>query len=158
MWNRHKSAISSEMVSGCYDSRGGTNITRTLHDVTLYVHCLSRSICSLHVFFFWKVKTRKCLTSETWSQPGRVRGKEASDLSINCGFGFASFGSGQQVYPGCRAVKGAGLRPLACWDSGFESRGSHGCLLLTLRWLMSYIYEAPILDVSRSHTTTQHSR
>jgi len=30
--------------------------------------------------------------------------------------------------------------------------------ILTLRWLMSYIYEAPILDVSRSHTTTQHSR
>jgi len=29
---------------------------------------------------------------------------------------------------------------------------------LTLRWLMSYIYAAPILDVSRSHTTTQHSR
>ena len=31
-------------------------------------------------------------------------------------------------------------------------------MLLTLRWLMSYIYGAPILDVSRSHTTTQHSR
>jgi len=32
--------------------------------------------------------------------------------------------------------------------------------LLTLRWLMSYIYiyGAPILDVSRSHTKTQHSR
>ena len=29
--------------------------------------------------------------------------------------------------------------------------------LLTLRQLMSYIYGAPILDVSRSHTT-QHSR
>jgi len=29
---------------------------------------------------------------------------------------------------------------------------------LTLRWLMSYIYGAPNLDVSRSHTTTQHSR
>jgi len=29
---------------------------------------------------------------------------------------------------------------------------------LTLTWLMSYIYGAPILDVSRSHTTTQHSR
>ena len=29
---------------------------------------------------------------------------------------------------------------------------------LTFRRLMSYIYEAPILDVSRSHTTTQHSR
>ena len=29
---------------------------------------------------------------------------------------------------------------------------------LTLRLLMSYIYEALILDVSRSHTTTHHSR
>ena len=28
----------------------------------------------------------------------------------------------------------------------------------TFRLLMSYIYGAPILDVSRSHTTTQHSR
>ena len=39
-----------------------------------------------------------------------------------------------------------------------------GCNIfsLTLRLLMSYIYiyiyGAPILDVSRSHTTTQHSR
>jgi len=31
-------------------------------------------------------------------------------------------------------------------------------LTLTLRRLMSYIYGAPILDVSRSHTTMQHSR
>jgi len=30
--------------------------------------------------------------------------------------------------------------------------------LLTLRLLMPYIYAAPILDVSRPHTTTQHSR
>ena len=30
--------------------------------------------------------------------------------------------------------------------------------LLTFRRLMSYIYGAPILDVSISHTTTQHSR
>ena len=30
--------------------------------------------------------------------------------------------------------------------------------LLTFRRLMSYIYGAPILDVSRSHTTTQHGR
>jgi len=29
---------------------------------------------------------------------------------------------------------------------------------LTLRLLMSYIYGVYILDVSRSHTTTQHSR
>ena len=30
--------------------------------------------------------------------------------------------------------------------------------LLTFRLLMSYTYGAPILDVSRSYTTTQHSR
>jgi len=30
--------------------------------------------------------------------------------------------------------------------------------LLTFRRLISYIYGAPILDVSRSHTTTQHSQ
>jgi len=30
--------------------------------------------------------------------------------------------------------------------------------LLTFRLLMLYIHGAPILDVSRSHTTTQHSR
>ena len=29
---------------------------------------------------------------------------------------------------------------------------------LTLRLLMSYIHGGPILGVSRSHTTTQHSR
>jgi len=39
---------------------------------------------------------------------------------------------------------------------------SHMVSILTLRLLMSYtyiyIYGAPILDVSRSHTTTHHSR
>ena len=29
-----------------------------------------------------------------------------------------------------RAVKGVGLRQLACWDCGFESRRRHGCLSL----------------------------
>jgi len=44
-----KAPFSSEMVSGCYDSRGGTNITRTRHNVILHVHCLSCSRCVLHV-------------------------------------------------------------------------------------------------------------
>jgi hypothetical protein len=38
---------------------------------------------------------------------------------------------------------------------GLEKRQRRG---QTLRLLMSYTYGAPILDVSRSHTTTQHSR
>jgi len=36
-------------------------------------------------------------------------------------------------------------------------KGAH-FISLTLRLLMIYIYGAPILDVSRSHTTTHHSR
>jgi len=44
--------------------------------------------------------------------------------------------------------------------NGCECRNLNSAAVgfLTLRRLMSYIYGAPILDVSRSHTTTQHSR
>jgi len=33
-----------------------------------------------------------------------------------------------QAGPSSRAVWGVGLRPLACWDRGFESHRQHGCL------------------------------
>jgi len=39
-----------------------------------------------------------------------------------------------------------------------EDPGVNGKIILTLRRLMSYIYGAPLLDVSRSHTTTQYGR
>jgi len=45
-----------------------------------------------------------------------------------------------------------------CIMYGYIIRFSYNIVTLTLRRLMSYIYGAPILDVSRSHTTTQHSR
>jgi len=38
------------------------------------------------------------------------------------------------------------------------SKDTNYRMILALRRLMSYICGAPILDVSRSHTTTQHSR
>ena len=49
---------------------------------------------------------------------------------------------------------------LQFWTSFFPDPLWHHPLILTLRLLMSYIYiyGAPILDVSRSHTTTHHSR
>ena len=34
--------------------------------------------------------------------------------------------------PSGRAVKGVGLRPLACWDCGLESRRGHGCLSVVI--------------------------
>ena len=38
-----------------------------------------------------------------------------------------------QVHPCGHALKGVGLRPLACWDFGFESRrGVEVCLLTVL--------------------------
>ena len=40
----------------------------------------------------------------------------------------------------------------------FYFKMRHPIMLLTIRLLMSYIYGAPILDVSRSHSTTHHSR
>ena len=44
------------------------------------------------------------------------------------------------------------------WENIYKTQQMLGTVCLTLRRLMPYIYEAPILDVSRSHTTTQHSR
>jgi len=52
-------------------------------------------------------------------------------------------------------VANEGTLPLA---DQYKTMWNHQWLQLTLRRLMSYIYGAPILDVSRSHTTTQHSR
>jgi len=43
-------------------------------------------------------------------------------------------------------------------EENMDVTGTPAASCLTLRRLMSYIYGAPILDVSRSHTTTQHSR
>ena len=34
------------------------------------------------------------------------------------------------AHPDDRVVWGLGLRSLACWDCGFESRLGHGCLSL----------------------------
>jgi len=49
---------------------------------------------------------------------------------------------------------------VAVVKAGFNKKKIHLTSKLgsTLRLLMSYIYGAPIFDVSRSHTTTQHSR
>lgn len=41
--------FSSEILSVCYDTRSCINITRTHHNVTLHVHCLS---CSTYVLHF----------------------------------------------------------------------------------------------------------
>jgi len=56
----------------------------------------------------------------------------------------------------CRIPEDMNLRQYRCEVDEVRRRFCE--MLLTLRRLTSYIYGAPILDVSRSHTTTQHSR
>ena len=68
----------------------------------------------------------------------------------------------QQTSPLNRIAGFIGVCIRACywtlfWDSRIHLVPSYH-ISLTLRRLMSYIYGAPFLDVSRSHTTTQHSR
>ena len=58
---------------------------------------------------------------------------------------------------GCVSRRNGGKYLAECMAS-YTGRRQISSFVLTLRRLMSYIYEAPILDVSRSHTTTQHSR
>jgi len=50
------------------------------------------------------------------------------------------------------------LRRINALKQAFQALEPSLVILLTLRRLMPYIYGAPILDVSRSHTTTQYSR
>ena len=45
-----------------------------------------------------------------------------------CGYGSFPITLTGMVDPGGRAIEGVGLRLLACWDFGFESRRGHGCL------------------------------
>ena len=58
---------------------------------------------------------------------------------------FERYGKGFSFYSQCR-------------DYDKYLKDMYQICTLTLRLLMSYIYGAPILDVSRSHTTTHHSR
>ena len=48
--------------------------------------------------------------------------------SVGRGKDILSCTGGQSAGPSGRAVWGVGLRPLACWDRGFESHRGHGCL------------------------------
>jgi len=59
--------------------------------------------------------------------------------------------------PDGATARGGPWPPLQCASRPLDSL-LFLSIHLTFRLLMSYIYGAPILDVSRSHTTTQHSR
>jgi hypothetical protein len=62
-WRWHSVAIKglflSEIVSCCYGCRGGTNITGTCHNVTLFVHNLS-GLCSVSPCTVFRTYSLSC--------------------------------------------------------------------------------------------------
>jgi hypothetical protein len=59
----------------------------------------------------------------------------------------------QSADPNGRAVYGVGLRPLACWDCGIESRRRHGCLsVMCVVWCQVDICASGWILVQRSPT------
>ena len=93
----------------------------------------------------------------------RVRCNSSSHFNLHC-VGLVQRANRQNKHSKCKINP---LKPeLNPICSLLALLGAHNFLhvsrirvkLLTFRLLMSYIYGAPILDVSRSHATTQHSR
>jgi len=84
--------------------------------------------------------------------------------SKTCSVSFVKYGGIWSWYIVVRNVNPLKpeLNPICYLLALLAHRFLHGSRIrvksLTSRLLMSYIYGAPILDVSRSHTTTQHSR
>jgi len=122
-----------------------------------YKHNKCLRVSAKQVGIFWNIKFRvlieKCLAKHVGAQYYSI------DFPLNL-LKSCSFFTYHQVNP-----LNPELNPI-CYLLALL--GAHHFLhvsrirvkLLTLKLLMSYIYTygVPILDVSRSHTTTQHSR
>ena len=83
-----------------------------------------------------------------------------TQTKLSCCFKSIYYSQGEQTKFAFMILHCRG-RSLKHFAKSFIYRSSlwnFGLTYLTLRRLMSYICGAPILDVSRSHTTTQHSR
>ena len=134
-----------------------TIVARTRLKVKLYLHCPSFFIRP-----YRKICEKRLLASLCLS----VRPREITRLPLD---GF-SWNFLFEDFPNLCREDSSSINPLnpelnsICYLLALL--GAHRFLhvsrirvkLLTFRRLMSYIYGAPILDVSRSHTTTQHSR
>ena len=121
-------------------------------------------------FIFWSWTTQQSARKGQWLRPENVINTEMSEVQIPAQLLFINHCRVPLVQ--CRTVSSElPRRGMKQSDAGSDDKDCdlylQSCRLrisvetptiLTLRLLMSYIYGAPILDVSRSHTTTQHSR
>lgn len=82
----------SEIASGSNGRWGGANITRTRHDVTLYVHCLSCiARCKFYILCFESLICQSCVTSHTagWaSMLHATNGRDTYLFKKSCVYGI----------------------------------------------------------------------
>ena len=140
-WRRHKWLASAIIIS-------------------IYI-ILERAGCSANG------RRRRSYWTQWWGNAGMVKHTEGRPQLVLWLFGWFGCPGGEADHCFLRIAEVNPLNPeLNPISYLLASLGTHHFLhvsrirvkLLTLRRLMSYIYGAPILDVSRSHTTTQHSR
>jgi len=115
----------------------------------------------------WEINKIKCLNQAKWSRGSTVgvvtrlrAGRSGVQIPIRVRdtFLLENDQKRSETHPDSYSF---GTEAVSREESGRGTKlATHLNLVprLTLRLLMSYIYAAPILDVSRSHTTTQHSR
>jgi len=142
------------------------------------VHRMKKNINSRNVKSKFHCKYENSTYTSTYSIRGNKRRKkqvrreetEWNDSIMTQKLAYLFYNRRHMAYPFKDAAQTASFNPLnaelnpICYLLALL--GAHHFLhvsrirvkLLTFRLLMPYIYGAPILDVSRSHTTTQHSR
>jgi len=108
---------------------------------------MKRVLCSVFdraVFFTYLSKSfLSHRWYSTWIQCHQVKCKDYRYLVAYCRLPIA----------GGRAFWGVRLRPLACWDRGFESRRGHGCLsLMSVACCYVVVYESGWSLIQRSTT------
>ena len=155
-------AISSvvSQMPGYNSQRRGT--AHTLPKLFVLFHVLFVCKCILYYYHrvsnqlqVQKLEVRRCCSEISFMIPQRI-----TALARSIWFNVEFFPRISKKLPDVKFNENpsSGNRIIPCWGADGRKEKQTDMTRLTLRWLMSYKYGAPILDVSRSHTTTQHSR
>jgi hypothetical protein len=126
----HAHTHTHRQICNIYCSSTAPIFTRTLLNVTLYVHCLCCEILIRRVNY----RSRKSVQhkgllylSIVYIMNTEWRGR--SEMCHPYSYWEHKI-LGVRIFYDINCNRGEGLRPLACWNCVFESRRGHGCLSL----------------------------
>ena len=145
-WNRY---IQNTMSRLRYERDVGTLLLEGMCSTSTLFYLVLVTTKGKTVPWFKNIRQRKPLTSVAWIPAANQNSDHALPNSTKCSHFFNPLNL--ELNPICYLLAILGAHH-------FLHVSRIRVKLLTFRRLMSYIYGAPILDVSRSHTTTQHSR